>query len=216
MQKGSVLPFLILIIIAISGIVATYFYFFYKPPSLKSVKIVSQIDSGKKDNSILYRNDNLNFEFKYTGPDIVVKVDSEEQFNFRGNGDFRKNFKGYVGYEPGNVAGVVAVLDNENNFDKNPFTLWVFDNPDEISTEAWFEKYWYYPFLWGVFSESDKGHVRAQNIATISGQTTKYATVSYQLNSPKYLYLSNNGMMYLLRVIGEKGEEILTSFKFLE
>lgn len=170
-------------------------------------------DSVQKEGD-LYTNSSLGFEFKYNN-DLRVLEDSEEEFNKRGNGNFRKNFTGYVGYEPGKVLGTLVVLDETSSYEANPFTVWVFDNPEQLDSKNWFEKYWFYPLLWGVFSEPDKGHVRPQNIATVSGQTTQSVVVSYQTGSPKYLYLSKNGMMYLFRVMGEVGEQTLSTFKFL-
>lgn len=167
-----------------------------------------------KENTFgIFSNKDLGFEFNYP-KESNIKEDSEEEFNKRGNGDFRKNFKGYVGYEPGKFLGAVAVLDKDQNFDNNLISIWVFDNPDNIAIDAWFSKYWYYPFLWGVFDNTSKGHVTPDKEATISGQPAKYKIVSYQPGSPKYLYLSNQGKIYLFRIIGETGDKILSTFKF--
>ena len=67
-----------------------------------------------------------------------------------------------------------------------------------------------------MFDDQSKGHVTPDQEATISGKMTKYKIVSYQPGSPKYLYLSNNDKMYLLRIIGEAGDKILSSFKFTQ
>ena len=215
MQRGFALLFVVLVIVAVLGLITVYFYIFQKPISVDNVKSLPQVNSDKKDNLTIYTNNNLNFQFKYQAKDLTVKEDTEEEFNQRGNGDFRKNFKGYVGYEPGKFLKAVAVLDKTGSFDTNPFTVWVFDNPAQLDIKNWFEKYWFYPFLWGVFSEPDKGHIRPQNIATVSGQTTKYAIVSYQSGAPKYFYLLNSGRTYLLRIIGNSGDQNLSTFRFL-
>ena len=162
-----------------------------------------------------YSNSGLGIEFSY-GKDLTVKEDSEDDFNKRGNGDFRKNFTGYVGYEPGKVLGAVAVLGKDRNYDTNPVSVWAFDNPDNLIPDGWFDKYWYYPYLWGVFDRTSKGHVALDKEATISGQPAKYKIVSYQPGKPKFVYMSKDQKMYLLRVIGEAGDKILSSFKFLE
>lgn len=215
MQKGFALLFVVLVIVAVVGLVSVYFYLFNKPTLVDKTKAGPQVNSSEKDNLTIYTNNNLNFQFKYQAENLTVKEDSEEEFNKRGNGNFRKNFTGYVGYEPGKVLGALVVLDETSSYEANPFTVWVFDNPEQLDPKNWFEKYWFYPLLWGVFSEPDKGHVRPQNIATVSGQTTQSVVVSYQTGSPKYLYLSKNGMMYLFRVMGEVGEQTLSTFKFL-
>lgn len=162
-----------------------------------------------------YSNSGLGFKFGYD-LSLSVKEDSEEQFNQRGNGNFRKNFTGYVGYEPPKPLGAVAVLDKDLSFDKNSFSVWVFDNSDGLTTDKWFDKYWYYPFVWGVFDYTSKGHIALDKEATISGQIAKYKIVSYQPGSPKFVYVSKGGKMYLFRIIGEAGEKILSGFKFLQ
>lgn len=161
-----------------------------------------------------YLNSELGFKFSYN-LNLSVKEDSEEEFNKRGNGNFRKNFTGYVGYEPPKPLVAVAVLDKDLSFDKNSFSVWVFDNSDNLTTDSWFDKYWYYPFIWGVFDYTSKGHITLDKEATISGQPAKYKIIAYQPGSPKFVYVSKGGKMYLFRVIGETGDKILSTFKFL-
>lgn len=162
-----------------------------------------------------YTNKDFGIAFSYA-KELNVKADSEEEYNKRGNGDFRKNFTGYVGYEPRIVLGAVAVLDKNGQYDTNPFSVWIFDNPDNLTIDGWFNKYWYYPFVWGVFDWTSKGHIALDSEATISGQTAKYKVVSYQPGKPKFIYVANNGNMYLLRIIDSAGEQILSTFKFLQ
>lgn len=213
MQKGAaqlLLLALVLIVIA-SGI---YFYSQRSFNSSKGTNLqASQLALPTIPQDKNYSNP-LGFQFQYPNG-LTVKEDSEEEFSKRGKGDFRKNFRGYVGYEPGQFLGAVAVLAKDGNFDTNPFTLWVFDNPDNITIDSWFDKYWYYPFLWGVFDYVSKGHVTLDQEATVSGMMAKYKVVSYQPSSPKYIYVSNNKKMYLFRIIGSDGDKILQSFKFL-
>lgn len=210
MQKGSALLFVILVGLVLAVIVGGYVYL-NKLRSNPQSQITSQVSNTDKT----YHNTALNFEFRYVGKDLSVKEDSEEGFNKRGNGDFRKNFKGYVQYEPGTFLGAVVVLGKDNSYDTNPFTLWVFADPDDITIDKWFDKYWYYPFLWGVFDFESKGHVTLDKEATVSGVMAKYKIVSYQPGSPKYVYISKGKKMYLFRIIGAAGEKVLSTFKFL-
>lgn len=208
MQKGFARLFLIfavLILVAFGVYRLTPSSSTSNPPNSPTTPDVSKFNN--------YLDDSLGFSFKHA-KNLTVKQDSEEEFNKRGNGNFRKNFKGYVMYEPANVLGAMVVLDKNNDYDKAPFSVWIFDNQEKIDLSAWFEKYWFYPYLWGVFSEPDKGHIRPEKEATISGQTVKYSVVSYQPGSPKYILISQNQQMYLLRVVGSEGEKILQSFKF--
>ncbi|MBI2338530.1 hypothetical protein HYU95_05100 [Candidatus Daviesbacteria bacterium] len=226
MQRGSA-PVLILVGVLIISLVAGGVYYFGKAKVIKPIPIeqdvsaseespkdVSQsnplLSSNPRNNPTLYTNSNLGVKLNLLDGLKIVE-DSEEEYNKRGNGNYRKNFKGYVSYEPPQFVAAIAVLDKTNDFDKNPFTVWVFNNDNNLTIDAWFKDYWYYPFLWGVFDFTSKGHITPDTEATISGSLTKYKIVSYQPGSPKYLYLSNNGKMYLLRIIGETGEEILST-----
>lgn len=167
---------------------------------------------------LTFNDQKLGLEFQYP-KSLTAKEDSEEEFNKRGNGDFRKNFKGYVGYEPGKFLGAVAVLDKDQNFDTNPFSVWIFDNPDNLTVDAWFSKYWYYPFLWGVFDYTSKGHVTPDKEATISGKPAKSKIISYQPGKPKYIYISSGTKIFLVRILTTKesvGNQILSSLKFLD
>ncbi len=174
---------------------------------------IPSITAAKQPEFNDYSNSELGFKFDYS-LNLSVKTDSEEEFNQRGNGNFRKNFTGYVGYEPPKPLGAVAVLDQDLSFDKNPFSVWVFDNPNNLTAESWFDKYWYYPFVWGVFDYTSKGHIALDQEATVSGQVAKYKIVAYQPGSPKFMYISKDGRMYLFRVIGEVGDKILSGFRF--
>ncbi|OGE32982.1 hypothetical protein A3C59_02705 [Candidatus Daviesbacteria bacterium RIFCSPHIGHO2_02_FULL_36_13] len=167
-----------------------------------------------------YSNNSLGFEFQYS-KDLKVLEDSEEEFNQRVAGgtvkavaDLRKNFKGYVFYEPGKFLGAAVVLEKEENYDASPFTVWVFDNPDNLSIGSWDKKYWYYPFVWGDFTQR-RNAVAPVTEATISGQLAKFGIVDYQPGKPKFVYISKSGKMYMLRVIGDEGEKVLQTFKFI-
>lgn len=211
MQRGTAPVFVVFGLLVIAVLAGFLFYKFKNPSQMQEISLV------KPTNALsIFSSQEFNFTFQYPAKNLTVKNDSEEEFNKRGNGDFRKNFRGYVMYEPGKVLGAVTVLGKDGSFDLVPFSVWVFDNPQELTSSQWFEKYWFYPYLWGVFAEPDKGHIRPDKIATISGQTVKYSVVSYQQGSPKFILISQNQQMYLLRVIGDEGEKILESFKFLK
>lgn len=205
MQKGSVQLLLLLFLILIAGAI-----FFYQSRGKQTVKLALPTAQIATKNTYFSP---LGFQLQYANG-LTVKEDSEEEFNQRGNGDFRKNFRGYVGYEPGKFLDGVIVLDKDGSYEQNPLTLWIFDNPDDLSIDRWFDKYWYYPFLWGVFDYDSKEHVALDQEATVSGVMAKHKVVSYQQSSPKYVYLSKEKKMYLFRIIGESGNKILSSFIF--
>lgn len=224
MQKGFAHVFAlvgILVIILVAGEV----YYFGKINPAKDIQETPKgngllqipsitIDTAAKQPEFNdYSNSELGFKFSYDLK-LSIKKDSEEEFNERGNGNYRKNFTGYVGYEPPKFLGAVAALDKDLSFDKNPFSVWVFDNSDNLTLDKWFDKYWYYPFLWGVFDYTSKGHIALDKEATISGQIAKYKIVSYQPSSPKFMYVAKGGKMYLFRIVEEAGDKILSSFRF--
>lgn len=210
MQKGSVLPFiLIIVVLVLAAGIATYSSSYF----LKQTKPLTQVVTAPATPQLkIYTNSSLGFEFQDVG--LTVQQDSEEEFNQRGNGNFRKNFAYYVTYQPAEVLGIVAVLDEQKSYETNTLTIWVFDNPDNLTIEKWYEKYWYYPFVWGDYT-SRRDNVAPVKEATISGILAKSGIVTYRAGEPKFVYLSKNGKMYLFRVIGEAGDKILESFKFL-
>ena len=214
MSRGSVQVLVILLIIIALG-VGIYFYQNFqkktvKPPAAVATQKISVTDE--------YSNKARGFKFTYP-KNLSAREDSEEEYNKRGNGNFRKNFTGYVGYAPPEFLGAVAVLDETGSYDTNSISVWVFNNDNNKTLEEWFDKYWYYPFVWGVFDYTSKGHIALDQEATVSGETAKSKIVSYQSGEPKYIYVSKNSKMYLFRIIDDKdhtGDQILSSFKFIQ
>lgn len=204
MQRGSALVLLLLAGLVILGGIL---YFNKTTPQ-------NQVSPKSNNNFDTYTNQKLGFEFKYSD-ELTIKEDSEEEFNKRGNGDFRKNFQGYVGYEPGKFLGGALVLDQGLNYDASPFTVWVFDNPDDLSIDKWYGNFWYYPFVWGDFT-SRKEFVSPNNEATVGGQIAKSGIVDYHPGKPKFVYLSKDKKMYLFKIIGGIDDQILSSFNFLK
>jgi len=219
MQKGFAAPFVLLGILIIGGLIGAYFVFGKnaQKANLKEPFKNSTVITVINDNLLnTYTNKTLSFQFQYPAKDLTVKEDTEQDYFKRGGGDFRKNFKGYVSYEPGQFLGAVVVLDKSNSFDLNPFTIWIFDNPNNLDIDQWYKMYWYYPFVWGDFTYTGKVELSPKKESTISGQIAKSGIIDYQPGKPKFVYLSNNGKMYLIRLInsgGKMADQILQSFK---
>lgn len=212
MQKGFSVPLLLLGILVVCGVI--FSYVFYVKTSQKNYRKVSP--NPKQETPLkVYSNQELDFEFQYV-EGVEVKIDSEEEFNQRGNGDFRKNFTYYVTYPPAKVLGAFSVLDETGSFEMSPFTVWVFENSNDLTIEKWYNNFWYYPFVWGDYTAS-RNNVAPMIDATISGQIAKLGVVSYQPGSPKFIYLNHSGKMYLIRIINKQEnleDQILESFKF--
>lgn len=214
MQRGSAQLFLIIALVLILVVGGGYFYLNSKGKTPSPILKIIPKEITQSEN---FTNQTLGFGFTYP-KDLTIKVDSEEEFNKRGNGNFRKNFTGYVGYEPPPFIGAAVVLDETSSYDNNPFTVWVFDNNNNLTIEQWFDDYWYYPFIWGVFDYTSKGHIAPEKEASISGGIAKSKIVSYQPGQPKYIYLAKDNKMYLFRVVDDAnniGGQILSSFKFI-
>ncbi len=105
MQKGSAALFLLIAIFLAVGLIGVFFLGLFKTGSIQiPIKVLAS-----PAKYLVYANQNLNFEFHYPTSNFTVKEDSEAEYNQRAagsasksvNGDYRKNFKGYVGYEPG-------------------------------------------------------------------------------------------------------------------
>lgn len=157
--------------------------------------------------------ENSQFGFNLTLPDdFKVEEETEDEFYKREKADYRKNFRGYVESEP---AKVLSTFNVKNSDAKIVLSLWIFDNPDKLTAENFYNKQWYFPFIWGMFNPPDKKKDAPHQTATISGILANYAEISYQDNIPKFYYLPFNDNMFLLRVLGSDkvGEEILNSFK---
>lgn len=208
MQKGSALPLVILVILLV--ILGSGIYFFQNREQDSSPRVTPY---SSYDNDKTYSNQALGFTFKYAN-ELTVKEDTEEEFDKRGNGNFRKNFKGYVFYEPGKFLGAVVVLDKDQKYETNPFTIWVFDNENNFTIDQWYQKYWYYPFVWGDFTSKGKIELAPKEEATISGELAKSGIIDYQPGKPRFVYLAKDQKMYLFRIIGEVGDKLLSSVEF--
>lgn len=214
-QKGFTGILILIVGVLIIATLGIYIFSTSKTSPINEVKTVTTPEETVKT----YTNDVLGFSFKHD-KDLSVIEDSEEEFNKRSagatskspTGDYRKNFSSYVGYSPEKFLGAVVVLEKQD-FDKSPLFIWVFENPNNLSPENWYKRYWYYPFIWGDFTTRANEAAPTKD-ATISGQLAKYSIVDYQPNSPKFIYLSKKEKMFLFRIIGEKGEQLLNTFKF--
>jgi uncharacterized protein (UPF0333 family) len=121
MQRGSV-QILSLVVILIIVVVGAYFYFytFKNTPQIQNYQQTANPINNAISSNEIYTNSQLGFEFIYS-KELIIKEDSEESYNQRVAGetvkavsDFRKNFKGYVQYEPGEFVGAVVVLGKDN------------------------------------------------------------------------------------------------------
>lgn len=227
MQKGRVCRqagfahlFLILGILVILSIVLLggYFILTGNKSSESPAAAIPILQKPVLDNTKTYSNKNLGIGFDYS-KDYEVVEETEEEFSERGNGNFRKNFTGYVGYAPGEQLGSVVVLDGTEDFENAPLSIWVFNNPKDLTPEGWYSQYWYYPYIWGDFTSRSE-LIAPTKEATISGQLGGYNIVDYRESKPQFTLIPFGDKMYLFKFPTQNQpaviEEILESFKFLE
>lgn len=239
MQKGSALPILLMLVF-IAAVSTASIYFFHnlnkqatssgnepkieaqvqvteEEPAQVEPKQESFIQVLASENQIQkFNSSQLKFEFEYQDS-LAVLEETEKGFDERENGEFRKNFKNYIGYEPAKFLGAVNVLDAGKSFETNPLTVWVFENTENVSAEVWYKNYWYYPFVWGDFTQR-RNDVAPTQAMTIAGQAAEYGIVTYRPGEPKFIYLSTGGKMYLFKLVNDAdntADKILQSFKFL-
>lgn len=220
-QKGSVLP--IILFVLILAVLGGFLWFKSQNTSGQKPKTQTIFQIPKTTPAVkTYQDNQLNFQFEYPPTGFEVAGDNEENYFKITQTDHRKNFTGYVGYKPPVfVKGLMLIEPGENikpDYGTVPFSLWVFDNPDKLSIDSWFDKYWYYPFVWGIFDYASKNPLKPVSEATISGQLAKSAVVSYQPGKPEFIYIANGDKMFMLRVLGEGKDQvvgyILQTFKF--
>lgn len=217
MQRGSVLPLLLIIVVALLSLVGVFFYSqatVSKQISLQTVR-VSPLPS-PTSRSISNEALGLNFEIplKYS-----LKKETEKEYFKRAFGDIRKNFTGYILYPPAEFTEAFYIIaDGETNLDKSTLTVWAFKNPDDLTPEGFYKKYWYYPFIWGEFS-GGKEKIAPVEIELIGGKEGKSGVVDFRDGKPKFIYLPlwDKKLMLQIQFPTEDNltaKKILESFKF--
>lgn len=217
-QSGFAALLTLILIIVIAA--ATYIVGKQLLPLMFTKKTVEVVQVLPRPSQNVYYDKEVGFEFKFPSSGYSIIDDDEEKFSSHAKAQFRKNFTGYVGYEPPQFVKGLIVKANDSahpdQFEPVPLTLWIFDNPKSFSIDQWYQRYWYYPFVWGQFAQPQKGKSSPVNISSVSGQLSKSNIISYRPGSPKFVYLSHNSKIYLFRIMDDSfkkiGEEILTSF----
>ncbi len=219
-QRGAAQIFigLLVVIITLTGLI------YLKTNNKAGLSSTPQIIQGLSaqitgPNQKTYTDQSLKFNFTYPSDGYNLMIDNEDKYFARHGGDLRKNFQGTWGYPtPMLIEGLILqnTADLNQDIDLSPFTVWVFDNPDNLDGANWYKNYWYYPFVWGEY-EPQKGQDGPDQIASVSGQSVSYKIITYQPIQPKFVYLSSNGKMYLFRIINQNsnniGDTTLNSFK---
>lgn len=218
MQRGSVLPLLLIIILIVAiGVVGVFYYqFISKSPGAQPnfSNITPSPTPVKRE--VFDELPGLKFNLPKT---FRLKKETEEQYFKRVFGNIRKNFNTYVLYPPAEFAEAYYIVpERENNLDNAILTVWAFQNPDNLDAKTFYDKYWYYPFVWGDFTER-KNLIAPESIEFIGGKEGMYGVVDYRDGKPKFVYLSlrDKNLMLQIHLPTEgnlAGQDILRSFKF--
>lgn len=200
-NKNMHLPVVIVLLIVLS--LGGLLFFKNSAPDQKLAELVSP----QVIEQNIYKDQVLGFSLQIpAGYELVSET--EDEYHARNKTDYRKNFKYYVTYEPPVVTKIFTLKGHSENlaslWDSAHFSLWVFDNPENITIEAWYNNFWYYPFIWGQFNPPDKAKI---------APTKDGVTIDYQPGKPKFVYMQNKNKMFLMRILGEDGEKILNSLK---
>lgn len=217
MQRGAVLPLILVIILLVLLGGAGVYYYQAKPSNLSNDAPPGAVYQKPSPISEMVSIESLGLKFELPIGYKVVKETEEEYFK-RANGQIRKNFNYYVLYSPAEFAEAFYVMpESEKNLDKAVLTVWVFQNPEDLDPEKFYEKYWYYPFVWGDFTARKNG-IAPKDIELIGGKEGKFGVVDYRDEKPKFIYLplrSKNLMMQIqFPSENEIGKKILKTFRF--
>lgn len=213
MSKGfALIPLMIVIVVAALSGYGIYKYLLKNPPPpIVQDKMVPPTLPQETKPVNTYKNDTLGFEF--TVPEgFSVKEEAEAEFHKRTNGDMRKNFTSYVKIAPPKFINSLYLLNSENNFESSPLSIWIFENPQNLTPDAFYKKYWYYPFVWGDFTQA-KNKIAPNEKFMIGDKEASASAILETEPNPQFILLARDKMMYLFRIVN--GESILKDFHFL-
>lgn len=168
----------------------------------------------------IYTSLNLGFQFEYPS-DLIVQNDSEEDFSKRNLGDFRENFNYRAHYYPEKVLGGVSVnkSDSSSFFEEAPFSVWIFDNQNNLTADSWYKKYWFYPFIWGEYESKVSAEYSPKEEIIIGDQKAHFTVIDYQTGVPILILIPLDKKMFLFRLLSNAKvpyDQMINTFKFLK
>lgn len=199
MQKGFAQTLILVFILLILGSIAGYWLFFSKQPQAVIQKQTKSLVSSTNENikPEVYKDGQLGLEVEVP-EGFSLEKESETEYFKRANGDTRKNFTYYVQYPPAEFAGSFYVIKKgETDLGKAALSLVAFKNPDSLDPKSFYNRYWYYPFIWGEFSSIEKPKIAPEKIELIEGREAGSAVVDFREDKPKFIYLpyGDKGLM---------------------
>ncbi len=223
MQKGFASTLFLVLILLIASSLAGYWFLIRETNPPAPTKVISPAITPKVEDrpqTSLYKNPDLGVEF--TLPEgLIVKTETETEYFKRANGNIRNNFTYYVQYSPAEFASSLYVINqDEKDLDKAVFSLLVFQNPENLTPQAFYNRYWYYPFIWGEFATGEKNKISPKNIKLISGVEAGSATIDFRPGNPEFIYLPVGKKDQMIQIHfpsqNPQANEILGSFQITD
>lgn len=224
MQKGFASTLFLVLILLIASSIAGYWFLIRQTNPPTPAKVTTPAVTPKVEDlpqTSIYKNPDLGVEF--TLPEgFVVKIETEPEYFKRANGNIRNNFTYYVQYSPAEfVSSLYVINQNEKDLANADLSLLIFQNPENLTPQAFYNRYWYYPFIWGEFSTGEKSKISPKNIKLISGVEAGSAVIDFRPGNPEFIYLpqGNKDQMIQIHLPSENnpiGKEILSSFKLTD
>ena len=225
MQKGSA-PILIVLLVVISSLgIFGYWYISSTqtpdtqdeliPPTRQSMPAIAP---STEPSPTIYTDPSLGFKTKIP-QGFNVREETEEEYFKRANGQIRDNFTSYVQYPPPMFTKSLYVIkESDKDLGNAVLSIVVYENPENLSPEKFYNKYWYYPFIWGEFG-GDKSLISPKEIEKVGGTEAGSAVVNFRESKPKFIYLPLEDKKQMLQIHlpsenNQPGEDILKSLVF--
>lgn len=164
----------------------------------------------------MYTNPQLGFSFKYPPNQSKMQLDNEIEYSKRTKSNIPTSFTSFMGYTPPKSIGAVRVIDivPSGVISANDlfFSVWVFDNSNNLTHEQWNQKYMYYPFTWGKMPP-----IKDQK--TTVDKFPAYYSVQDNIGRMQFIYAFKDTKTFLFAVQDEPktnslGNQILSTFQF--
>lgn len=167
-----------------------------------------------------YTNTKYGYEFKYPDSDYGTKIESELEYGKRYNVNLPESYIKSKKYSPPKLLDGIRVESIQSyqgrygTFNTIPFTVFVVNNPENLTSDLWYQKYQFYPFEWDQPTES----LKEITIENIVAKTPIYVPDIYP---PQLFYIYENERIILIKASEEAqskniGAQILSTFKFTD
>ena len=178
------------------------------------------VHEGLKTTWIKYENDQGGLTFRYppdykvfTNDEVTVKQTDRNLY-------YQDEFAAVLGYRPPQVVVEVYVSHNsvQPSVHHNPtFHIWVLENSAQLSIDDWYQKYQYYPAVWGQLSDTKMAADIPSSQVEIGSHVASFSA-SNDYRREQYGYLLQGSRIFLFQVDMQENvsSEILSTFQVIE